>query len=187
MRPHRRQPTRLPCPWDSPGKNMEQVSISFSNAWKWKVKVKSLSLVQPSATPWTAAFQAPPSMGFSRQEYWSGVPLQIVHSNILIICHKNLGRVKKNGFQIRKLSSDIGKFLAQWHLWHWLLKMSLKIYVFLLQNHRCVFSKDVCSVDDSSCHYYQCVNTETTPLLLVIWNRWLSLSPSTVCTRLQKT
>ena len=39
------------------------------------MKVKSLSRVQPSATPWTAAFQAPPSTGFSRQEYWSGVPL----------------------------------------------------------------------------------------------------------------
>ena len=40
-----------------------------------KVKVKSLSRIRPSATPWTAAYQAPPSMGFSRQEYWSGVPL----------------------------------------------------------------------------------------------------------------
>ena len=54
---------------------LEWVAISFSNVWKWKVKVKSLSRVRPSATPWTAAFQAPPSMGFSRQEYWSGVPL----------------------------------------------------------------------------------------------------------------
>ena len=53
----------------------EWVAISFSNAWKWKGKVKSLSPVRPSATPWTAAFQAPPSMRFSRQEYWSGVPL----------------------------------------------------------------------------------------------------------------
>ena len=51
----------------------EWVAISFSNAWKWKVKVKSLSPVWPSATPWTAAFQAPPSMGFSSHEYWSGV------------------------------------------------------------------------------------------------------------------
>ena len=51
------------------------VAISFSNAWKWKVKVKSLSRVRLFATPWTAAYQAPPSMGFSRQEYWSGVPL----------------------------------------------------------------------------------------------------------------
>ena len=50
-------------------------AISFSNAWKWKVKVKSLSLVRLLATPWPAAHQAPPSMGFSRQEYWSGVPL----------------------------------------------------------------------------------------------------------------
>ena len=51
------------------------VTISFSHAWKWKVNVKSLSRVQLLATPWTAAYQAPPSMGFSRQEYWSGVPL----------------------------------------------------------------------------------------------------------------
>ena len=53
----------------------EWVAISFSNAWKWKVKVKSLSRVWLLATPWTAAYQAPPSMGFSKQEYWSGVPL----------------------------------------------------------------------------------------------------------------
>ena len=49
----------------------EWVAISFSDAWKWKVKVKSLSHVWLFATPWTAAYQAPPSMGFSRQEYWS--------------------------------------------------------------------------------------------------------------------
>ena len=53
----------------------EWVAISFSNAWKWKVKVKSLSRVWLLSTPWTAAYQAPPSMGFSKQEYWSGVPL----------------------------------------------------------------------------------------------------------------
>ena len=51
---------------------LEWVAISFSNAWKWKVKVKSLSRVQLFMTPWTAAYQAPLSMGFSRQEYWSG-------------------------------------------------------------------------------------------------------------------
>ena len=54
---------------------LEWVDIAFSNAWKWKVKVKSLSRVWLLATPWTAAYQAPPSMGFSRQEYWSGLPL----------------------------------------------------------------------------------------------------------------
>ena len=50
-------------------------SSCLSNAWRWKVKGKSLSRVRPSVTPWTTAFQAPPSMGFSRQDYWSGVPL----------------------------------------------------------------------------------------------------------------
>ena len=95
MWPHRRQPTRLLHPWDSPGKNtgmdcsppgssvpgilqartLEWVAISFSKAWKWKVKVKSLSRVRLLVTPWTAAHQAPPPMGFSRQEHWSRVPL----------------------------------------------------------------------------------------------------------------
>ena len=56
-------------------RTLEWVAISFSNARKWKVKVKSLSRVRPSVTPWTAAHQAPPSMGVSKQEYWSGVPL----------------------------------------------------------------------------------------------------------------
>ena len=56
-------------------RTLEWVAISFSNAWKGKVKVKSLSCVQLLATPWTAPHQAPLSMGFSRQEYWSGVPL----------------------------------------------------------------------------------------------------------------
>ena len=54
---------------------LEWVAISFSNAWKWKMKVKSLSRVWLFTTPWTTAYQAPPSMGFSRQEYWSGLPL----------------------------------------------------------------------------------------------------------------
>ena len=56
-------------------RTLEWVAISFSNAWKWKVKVKVLSHVLLFATPWTMAYQAPPSMGFSRQEYWSGVSL----------------------------------------------------------------------------------------------------------------
>ena len=140
MWPHRRQPTRLPCPWDSPGKNtgvgchfllqcvkvksesevtqscptlsdpmdyslpgssvrgilqartLEWVAISFSNAWKWKVKVKSLSRVQLLATPWTAAYQAPLSMAFSRQVYWSGVPLpsQIYFKILLLPLSSNM-------------------------------------------------------------------------------------------------
>ena len=56
-------------------RTLEWVAISFSNAWKWKVKLKLLSRVQLLTTPWTAAYQAPLSMGFARQEYWSGLPL----------------------------------------------------------------------------------------------------------------
>ena len=61
-------------------RTLEWVAIAFSNAWKWKVKAKLLSHVRLLATPWTAAYQAPPSMGFSRQEYWSGVPLPSLHN-----------------------------------------------------------------------------------------------------------
>ena len=66
-----------PVPGILQARTLEWVASSFSNAWKWKVKVKSLSRVRLLATSWTAAYQAPPSMGFSRQEYWSGVPLRL--------------------------------------------------------------------------------------------------------------
>ena len=68
-------PSGSPVPGILQARTLEWVAISLSNAWKWKVKVKSLSHVWLLATPWTAAYQAPPSFGFSRQEYWSGVPL----------------------------------------------------------------------------------------------------------------
>ena len=74
-------PPGSPVPWILQARMLERVAISFSNAWKWKVKEKSLSRVQLLVTPWTAAYQAPPSMGFSRQEYWSGVPyFQLQHT-----------------------------------------------------------------------------------------------------------
>ena len=63
---------------------LEWVAISFSNAWKWKAKVKSLSHVRLFETPWTAAYQAPSSMGFSRQEYWSGVPSPSPRLEVLV-------------------------------------------------------------------------------------------------------
>ena len=65
-------PPGSPVPGILQARTLELVAISFSNAWKWKVKVRSLSRVRLLATPWTAAHQAPPSMGFSRQEYWCG-------------------------------------------------------------------------------------------------------------------
>ena len=64
-----------PIPGILQARTLEWVAISSSSAWKWKVKVKSLSRVWLFVTPWTAAFQAPLSIGFSRQEYWSGLPL----------------------------------------------------------------------------------------------------------------
>ena len=71
-------------------RTLEWVAISFSNAWKWKVKGKSLSRARLLATPWTSAYQASPSMGFSRQEYWSGVPLPsakcYLEKHILSMC-----------------------------------------------------------------------------------------------------
>ena len=78
-------PPGFPIPRILQARTLEWVAISFSNAWKWKAKVKSFSHFRPSETPWTAAFQAPPSMGFSRQEYWSGVPLPSPNIN----CHKS--------------------------------------------------------------------------------------------------
>ena len=68
-------PPGSPIPGILQARTLEWVAISFSNTWKWKVKEKSLSRVRLLVTPWTAAYQAPPSMGFSRHEYWSGVPL----------------------------------------------------------------------------------------------------------------
>ena len=68
-------PSGSPVPGILQARTLEWVAISFSNEWQWKVKVKSLCRVQLLETPWTVAYQAPPSMGFSRQEYWSGVPL----------------------------------------------------------------------------------------------------------------
>ena len=67
-------PPGSPVPGILQARTLEWVVISFSNAWKWKVKVKLLSHVWLFETWWTAAYEAPPSMGFSRQEYWSGVP-----------------------------------------------------------------------------------------------------------------
>ena len=77
-------PPGSPVPGILQARTLEWVAISFSNAWKWKVKVKSFSCVWLFATPWTAAYQAPPPMGFSRQEYWSGVPLPSLNSHYKI-------------------------------------------------------------------------------------------------------
>ena len=73
-------PPGTPVPGILQERILEWVAISFSNAWKWKVKVKSFSRVWLLATSWTADYQASPFVGFSRQEYWSGMPLPLWHS-----------------------------------------------------------------------------------------------------------
>ena len=97
---------------------LEWVASSFSNAWKWKVKVKSLSCVRLLATLQTAAYQAPPSMGFSRQEYWSGMPLPSLH------WARELNKIKK-GYLHEDLSAP-GRLISRhqspeveevWCLW----------------------------------------------------------------------
>ena len=88
-----------PVPGILQARTLEWVAISFSNAWKWKVKVKSLSCARLLATPWTAAHRAPPSMGLSRQEYWSGVPLPSPDKRVKPcknIWGTSLGTVDKN-------------------------------------------------------------------------------------------
>ena len=76
-------PPGSPVPGILQARTLEWAAISFSNAWKWKVKVKSLSHVQLLATPRTAAHQSPPSMGFSRQQYWSGEPVPSLEEKLL--------------------------------------------------------------------------------------------------------
>ena len=82
-------PPGSPIPGILQARTLEWVAISFTNARKWKVKGKSLSHIWLLETPWTAAYQAPQSMGFSRQEYWSGVPLPSLAMNI------NLGKLQE--------------------------------------------------------------------------------------------
>ena len=88
-------PPGSPVPGILQARTLEWTAISFSNAWKWKVKVKSLSRVRLLATPWIAALQAPPSMGFSKQEYWSGVPVPSLlfypkpPSNLNCVCNSS--------------------------------------------------------------------------------------------------
>ena len=82
-------PPGSPVPGILQARTLEWVAISSSNTWEWKVKVKSLSRVRLLGTPWTAAYQAPPPMGFSKQEYWSGVPLN--HGLTLIVSFFSMG------------------------------------------------------------------------------------------------
>ena len=103
VRPHRKQPTRLPRPWDSPGKNTGVGCHFLLQCMKVKSENEVVRRVRLLVTPWTAAYQAPPPMGFSRQEYWSGVPLPS------LTFHAKMGLIKdRNGMDITE-AEDIKK------------------------------------------------------------------------------
>ena len=96
--------TRLPVPGILQARTLEWVAISFSNAWKWKVKVKSLSHVQPLATPWTAAHQASPSMGFSRQSTGVGCHCLLCSPPVFnLFQHQGLFQWVSSSHQVAKL------------------------------------------------------------------------------------
>jgi len=103
-------PPGSPVPGILQARTLEWVAISFSSAWEWKVKVKSFSRVRLSATPWTAAYQAPPSMGFSRQEYWSGAPLP---SPVLSLIHVQLFLTPRSAAHQASLSFTISRSLLK--------------------------------------------------------------------------
>ena len=134
-------PPGSPVPGILQARTLEWVAIFFSNAWKWKVKVKSLSRVRLQATPWTAAFQAPPSMGFSRQEYWSEVSLPSpTHSHFpcfptgehLSYCKYQYGQFSKGG---RLLFPASQVFRSQWFwLMSWEQKLLSRISAKLLKS-----------------------------------------------------
>ena len=101
-------PPGSPVPGILQARTLEWVAISFSSAWKWKVKVKSLSRVWLLVTSWTAAYQASLSMGFTRQEYWSGVPLPSLGYSLQ--GHK---RVSHNLLTKQQHTQPTGQFLTK--------------------------------------------------------------------------
>ena len=113
-------PPGSPIPGILQARTLEWVAISFSNAWRWKEKVKSLSCVWLLATPWTAAHQAPLSMGFSRQEYWSRVPLP--SPRVLADPHKKYTfQAEENYYQMeglrnKKWKTKKRKILSKTHI-----------------------------------------------------------------------
>ena len=130
-------PPGSPIPGTLQARTLEWVAISFSNAWKGKVKVKSLSHIRLLVTPWMAAYQAPPPMGFSRQEYWNGLTLpfpykphicsQIIHLRFKNITEKNKSKILGSAYveTVWKLAgaSVLYKFTPViWTKWNLILK-----------------------------------------------------------------
>ena len=122
-------------------RTLEWVAVSFSNAWKWKVKVKSLSHVQLFTIQWTAAYQAPLSMGFCRQESWSGLPLPSPHMHSEYMLNKQGDLLQLWGIPFPVLNQSVlvltaascpaYRFLRRWVMWSG-IPISLKIFWFIV-------------------------------------------------------
>ena len=119
------------CPTLSQARTLEWAAIAFSNAWKWKVKVKSLSRVWLPATPWTSAYQAPLSMGFARQEYWTNswsllkfMSIELVMpSNHLILCRPLF--LPPSIFPSIRVFSNESVLPIRWQI-HWNFSLSIR-------------------------------------------------------------
>ena len=115
VQPHRQQPTRLPRPWDSPGKNTGVGCHFLLQCMKGKVKVKSLNHVWLLVTPWTTAYQAPPSMGFSRQEYWNEVSLpSLIFPSIRVISSESALCIRQPKYWHFSLSIILPMNIQDW-------------------------------------------------------------------------
>ena len=110
-------PPGSPVPGILHARTLEWGAIAFSNAWKWKGKVKSLSRVQLLATPWTTAHQAPPSMWFSRQEYWSGIT-NTKQTNRKSLYKSWSDSISNNHFSSNKNKINIWTIaISRWYSW----------------------------------------------------------------------
>ena len=125
-------PPGSPVPGILQARTLEWVAISFSNAWKWKVKMKSLSRVRLLATPWTADYQAPPSLGFSRQEYWSGLPFPSPWITATC-CYLLSNRLVILKALIVSISAFYLVRLKEWT--KWLIRLSFNFYLSIICLH----------------------------------------------------
>ena len=147
-------PPGSPVPGILQATTLEWVAISFSNAWKWKVKVKSLSRVW---LLWTTAYQAPPSMGFSRQEYWSRLPLPSPDSRsrstemtiLIFMYHRN------SSVYIQEITLELwGENVLNILLEHGMIQASHifccqwteNIYWYPMKNLKCIYFDATCMV-----------------------------------------
>ena len=127
-------PPGSPIPGILQARTLERVAISFSNAWKWKVKVKSLSRVRLLGTPRTATYLAPPSMGFARQEYWSGLPLPspAMHAYLSANSYSFLSCQLKCYLLYKMQSESPNPVLTQYHILYALYMVIIKDFLHIL-------------------------------------------------------